>query len=259
MDKKTLIKILKSEPMTFSLEEVQNIMDEELLKDPEEMDTDLIDICVEVLEKAYSEEAQQKKSGKPKVRTISKVLLIVAIVVIFLTIAITVGANLNQNPVSNKFVQYARDHFAVNLRGGLADEEPASEESVDIVQALQNQGIDSIILPSEVLKFSYSDINIQDTDYLLGVRIKIQDLQSKVKGSLFIDRYDDLIADLAGVEKRQNTDYKVEQFYVNGIDVVLFYKEDRADIEYLDGLTTYMISLYDCDYETAVKIIMSLQ
>ena len=53
MDKDILLQILKCDPISFTLNEIEDIMDEELNKDPDEMDSELIDMCARILEKAY--------------------------------------------------------------------------------------------------------------------------------------------------------------------------------------------------------------
>ena len=53
MDRLTLLETLKSKSMTLSFEDIQGIMDEELNKNPEEMDAELIDLCADVLDNAY--------------------------------------------------------------------------------------------------------------------------------------------------------------------------------------------------------------
>lgn len=52
--KELISEIFKEEYVAFTLEEIEEIMDEELEKDQEEMDTDLIDICAEILVKQYA-------------------------------------------------------------------------------------------------------------------------------------------------------------------------------------------------------------
>lgn len=234
-------------------------MDEELEKDPAEMDTELVDLCVETLEEGYREAQQETHSGKPKRKNLRKVLLFAAIVVIFLAVALTVGAGLNKNPVSDGFVKYTPDHYEIDLRGGLTGDETTLKSNAGLVPALRELGFDDIVLPSGIFQYSYSDIVVQEAEYIMGVSIKLQDPQSGIKGYISIDRYDELISDIAGKGKNPDTDYRVEQFSVNGLDVLLFYNENRISIEYLDNLTEYMIYLDNCDYETAVAIIMSLQ
>lgn len=50
--KRKLAAVLKNDSMKLALEDVQKIMAEELAKDPEKMDPDLIDLCAEALENA---------------------------------------------------------------------------------------------------------------------------------------------------------------------------------------------------------------
>ena len=50
MKANTLKKILKIRSFDFTQEEIKNIMDEELEKDPDELDTDLVDMCLELLD-----------------------------------------------------------------------------------------------------------------------------------------------------------------------------------------------------------------
>lgn len=49
MDKETLRAVLKETPTTFTAEEIEMMMDEELEKPVGEMDTDLIDLCLDFL------------------------------------------------------------------------------------------------------------------------------------------------------------------------------------------------------------------
>lgn len=53
MEKDILLQILKSDPISFTLDEIEDMMDEELNKDFGEMDSELVDICARILEEAY--------------------------------------------------------------------------------------------------------------------------------------------------------------------------------------------------------------
>lgn len=172
------------------------------------------------------------------------ILLSVGVVVLILAVVLIVAVNVGKTSLTDAF--------------GSDDAESVSIVGNDFIRELQQQGIDNIVLPSELMKFSYSDIDIQDAEYVFGVRIKMLDPQSKIRGNIVIFRYDEVLSDIAGKGNNPNTDYKVEQFSVNGFDVLLFYNDKSFDIEYLDGLTEYGIYLDNCDYETAVSIIMSL-
>lgn len=58
----TLLDFLQTEPFSFTLRETAEIMDEELRKTPKDMDTKLIDLCVDILDREYS--AKFKKNTK---------------------------------------------------------------------------------------------------------------------------------------------------------------------------------------------------
>lgn len=49
MDKNILIEILKSKNDDISVKEIEDSLNEELSKSPEEMDTDLVDLCLKAL------------------------------------------------------------------------------------------------------------------------------------------------------------------------------------------------------------------
>lgn len=49
------IYILKKNKITFTERELNELMDSEMEKSPEEMDTDLIDFCLDVLNGKYGE------------------------------------------------------------------------------------------------------------------------------------------------------------------------------------------------------------
>ena len=100
MNKNSLLETLNSNKAKLTLEDIREIMDEELNKDPNEMDTDLVDMCIDILEEA-SENAQADEnaeitkpsgSGNKKVVKLTRALLIAAIVTVFFSIAIPVSA-----------------------------------------------------------------------------------------------------------------------------------------------------------------------
>ena len=115
MDSKDLIQILKSEPLKFTYDEIEQMMDEELEKDPAEMDTDFIDLCANVLNQAI--EANNKSNNKKHIKIrILKIAAIAAILAITIGIAVPVAAKYVDNDTSDKIVQFYEDHFSINLK-----------------------------------------------------------------------------------------------------------------------------------------------
>lgn len=179
MDNSNLLNVLKSDSMTFTVAEVRRIMDEELGKSPEEMDTELIDICAQILDKEYSkhnayaagDSAPKKKTSK--VIKLKKVLIAAAVVAAVCAIAIPVGAKYVSNDASDKIVQFFGDHFKVDLRGEKDDSQYKSLEGVDIEKELTNAGFFDVKLPEKLLngQIQKDDIEISEDEYYLSTSI----------------------------------------------------------------------------------------
>lgn len=65
MKKETFLAILNEEYMDFTEAELHEMIDEELTKDPDEMDTNLIDLCLDALDGKFDppcDEAETQNS-----------------------------------------------------------------------------------------------------------------------------------------------------------------------------------------------------
>lgn len=231
MDNNTIIKALKSKPMSFSLKEIQDIMDEELSKDPAEMDTDLIDLCMEVLEKGYAETESPKKIKKPK--KFSKVFLVAAIILILSLIAIPVSAN------------YIANHY--------------SKQQSDLIQKLQEQGFENVTLPTDLLYYEYSDMDVWSDSYAVFAEVKINDVNSDIEGLIMISQWDDISQNMSIYEA--DPDIRIETLMINDIYITVMEDEPgiNVNIDYIDNNTEYIIILNNCSFDTAVKTANSLK
>ena len=61
MTKKQLLKILNDDSLELTVEELENIIEEELQKDEAEMDPDLIEYCLYYISKAGADGGKEKK------------------------------------------------------------------------------------------------------------------------------------------------------------------------------------------------------
>ena len=62
MTKKQLLKILNDDSLELTVEELENIIEEELQKDESEMDPDLIEYCLYYISKAEADGGKEKKA-----------------------------------------------------------------------------------------------------------------------------------------------------------------------------------------------------
>ncbi|MDE5996352.1 MAG: hypothetical protein K2G56_05475, partial [Eubacterium sp.] len=159
MNNEELSQFLKSEPMKFTFAEIEQMMDEEMAKDPDEMDTDFVDLCVDVLSKAlddYNESKSAIQSKKNKRIKIAKICIIAAVIILAITMAVPVAAKYVKNDTSDKIVQFYEDHFSICLKNGETCSEKYSDESIELIAKLKDSGFENIILPSALLNGDYT-------------------------------------------------------------------------------------------------------
>ncbi len=251
MDKNTLIKILQEKSMSFTEEEVRALVNDELEKDPSEMDTQLIDYCVNLLLENEGEKAADNsdsiKESKQKTKKIkfSKTLLLIAVLIIIMAIAIPTGAKFVQINAKDDMVKYEKDHFSIELDG--------SEKSVDnIIAALENEGVENAVLPKALLGDDYEIYNLQKTDEKISMYF--EDTNSKINGNITIRSLKDEQKILYGIGETSNIYSSVKQISSNGINVFLFEDNNKFLITYIDSNIEYVISLDHCTLDIATKI-----
>lgn len=64
MTNSEFIKILNDDSLELTVEELENIIEEELQKDESEMDPDLIEYCLYYINKAESNNGKDEKTGR---------------------------------------------------------------------------------------------------------------------------------------------------------------------------------------------------
>lgn len=275
MDRLTLLETLKSKSMTLSLEDIQGIMDEELSKNPEEMDAELIDLCADVLDNAYfgtqgevitlennSEENQDNTKTHAKRIKFSKVFLIAAVFIIIASIAIPVSARYVHNETSDKIVQFFSDHFKMDLREGNQNANYHSNDNVNLIRELENAGFDKIILPAAFLNDNYSkeDIRITENDSSLSADVDFK-LDNNMTGCIGITKYKsaDIGEMLVGQGEIGKQYDSAKQITINGMDVLIFSSSEQAYICYVDNDIDYSISVLNCDLDKGVEIAKTLE
>lgn len=273
MNKDTLLAALKSESMLLTAEEIEGIMNEELEKSPEEMDTQLIDLCADVLDKAYfaaeestvpQEDIQNHK--KQKRIKISKVILAAAIIVISLSIAVPVSARFFHKEADDNIVEYDNENnwFQDNLLNGKHDAIKHSDPNNDLIKELKDKGLDDIILPSYFLDHDYTrTVNKQNEDYLFLDMLIDFKMENGLKGYIGITKHKTKVTeDIIGQGAMGYHMDSVKQITVNGMDVLIYYpssSENEVFIIYVDNNVEYSIEIFNCDLDTGTEIVKTLE
>ena len=254
MTKETLIKILSEKSMPFSEKEINEMLDAELEKAPEEMDTDFVNLCLDVLNGKYGEgyyaeddnsnngngqhsrtksekENDETKNKKRKIK-FGRILLIAAIIAAVLACSITAGA---------KFVQ-------IN-----ASEDTNQEDTVDnIVKTLVIDGVKNVILPSALLNGDYviSDYNIADNN----INFSFNSNNSETHATVNISSYSGYYSFSAGQADASDEFYSAEEIKSNGFTILKFKSDDLITLIYIAYDNEYTITLHNCDSKQADKI-----
>lgn len=271
MEKDTLFETLKSNAMSFTPAEIEQIMNEELGKAPEEMDTELVDLCAEVLHEVYfkgsraesEKSAGQEKGAKSKKIKFGKFVFIAAALAIIFGVTICAGAKYVHIEAAENIVEFVKDHFKINLQHAEREADTYSDESADLVQTLRENGFEEVILPAELLKDTYAVqlTNVSDDENFADIHIDFENNENNVSGYITIVKYKNEAAAVGIGQGDMSQSYdRVKQLTLNGMDVFVFGKNDgeHAFIMYIDGYTEYTISL-NCSFDEAVDIAQTLE
>lgn len=273
MTKETLIKILSEKSMPFSEKEIHEMLDAELEKDPAEMDTDFVDLCLDVLDGKYGEgyyvedndnddnnsdnadkdtdtdNGAEDKKDKPNKKRIKfgKALLIAAVVTVTLACSITAGAKLVQINASDDTVTYNGDHFSINLNG-----KDAENTVEDIVQTLTQDGIENVVLPSAILNDDYVIRDYNNSENTVSFHFESN--TSEIYGDLIISKFDDEYNFSSGQGEANDEYYSAEEINSNGFNILKFESDNLNTLIYVADNNEYTVTLHNCDTEKAMEI-----
>lgn len=248
MKKETFMAILEEDSMILTEKQLWEMIDEELAKDPSEMDTDLVDLCLDALDGKFDDEEIRQLNSRKRLRP-GKILLVAAVIVLILGISLPVCAkHLNLN-TGEGVVNYTGDYFKVNMT--------SSQNSVDVLSKLESENINAVI-PNELLKsecvFDNYQIDESNADCkVYYVEFEIKETKGSITINNYVDDYDFLIGKNLADEDFEN----FEQITKNGIEVLVFGDKETSYIYYIVDNIEYSIVLV-CDYSTAYNIAETL-
>ncbi len=246
MNKEILYEILNSESEKLSSAEIEGILNEELDKSPEEMDTDLVDLCLEALD-TTGEKKQNK--GKPKL-IIGRVLIAAVIFTLIVGISIPIGANYLNIHVPEGMVTIYKDCFRIDLTVDLQVD--------DVAGQLEQNGIHDVVLPAFLFS-PETKISNYMTDSSEGIKnVDFDFTYQEIDGHIGIARYREDFDFAVGKYQAPRNLENIEYFNINGINTLVFNKDEDSAINYIDGNVEYDIALH-CDFETACRIAKTLK
>lgn len=243
MKKETFMKILDTKPERLSLADIEAIMNEELEKDPAEMDTNLVDRCLDAL--------TEKGSSQPilKVRKsyASRIAIAVAVFALVVLFSFPAGAKLFQANVPEGIVEFYNSCFNVDV---------SKNENVDDIEAiLRKENIDSPILPG-IIYVQGTEISDYSTETISkDLIVKFDFKGDGANGTIVLQKHK---GNSASQLKDANNSSKVESILVGRVQTTIFENDDCITIAYSMDNIEYNVNLFDCSFDTACEIAKTL-
>lgn len=236
-----IIDVLNEKSMQFTRQEILDMMNEELQKEPGEMDADLVELCIDVLDGKYvcaddtaKEDKRPRETTYAKRMRIRKALLVAAIFAVILAITIPAGAKFVHMDATDDVVAYHANHFSIDL---------SQNKELKAVVA------DSVLPQAFLNDDTIYDMEISDTDTILYFK----DNSSDIYGNVIISN-NDKENFVSGLYDMNDEFYSAEEINVNGIKALVIQSEDLNTVVYLAGDKEYTITIHNCDFETAKQI-----
>lgn len=263
MTKETLMKILNEKSMSFSEKEIHDMMDAELEKSPEEMDTHFVDLCLDVLDGKYGEgyyvtdrentenadkdEEAKKAELRKKRLKISRNLLIAAVVTTILTFSATAGAKAVFVNADENLVTYITNHFNIDLKQNAME-----DDTLNIVDDLHTDGIENVVLPSAIVNDEYVVSDYAHSDN--NINFSVNNSASEISGTVNINMYNENYEFSNGIGGINDEYFAVNQAKCDIAEVLVLESKDYIAIVYAYENNEYTITLDNCDSDTAMKI-----
>lgn len=258
MNDSTLKEVLKVNFLSFSKEEIENIMEEELEKAPGEMDTELIDMCLDILMGEPNEKADEDLAASPAVSdkkakriNFKKGILVAAIITLLLSIAIPVSANVFNIDVPENILKLYDKFFDLDLT------EKKQSERLDYLLA-QND-LKNLVLPQFLFtQCEISDFVKKEENFLVRAHFIFTDKENEISGKVRLDSMGTKMDFLNG-EGLVNGHYEeAKQITINGINVIIFSENNNCFIIYYINELEYSIVLNGVTFDKAVEIASTL-
>lgn len=251
--KKELLKIADSGLANLSCEQIKQLIKKESEKDYENINTDFIDLCFDVLAMKQGNHsfASTKLQTKKKV-TAKKVLLFAAVFMIFVVTTLTVSANVFHFNIPKEISLLIKGNAQTDTNFEFADTMADGYllENSELAQNLKTQGVTPVTLPEALIKETCT-INKVDNitaDKSISADILIEFQFNNSFGKMIVSQH---TYDLQWTGEIVDMDVlSADMIKVNGMDVLIFERENSCTIRYKDRQTTYDIYL-ETDFETA--------
>lgn len=256
LSKKKLQKMIASDFTDLTVEEIKALIQNEVEKGADKLDTDYIDLCFELLsiKKDDVSDVKRIKFSKP-----IKIMLVAAVIVTLLVSTITVmaqfGLNLPQR-IAHLLEGDAKVDYKLESFNNTANGYTLLES--DLAKQLETYGITPITFPEELIKENcrITKITNMTSDESISKDATIDFDYKDYHGVLSITQYSDGF--MFGGETTVVDVISGQMKNINGMDVVILEQEDDyCTVRYKDNNTIYELFI-DCDLDTMITFVESI-
>ena len=259
--KEALIKCLTEEGLGLSKQEIEKMLYDELEKPEDEVDCEIVDMCIELLAEidhiklpdtdvvppAPPVPARKKKRWKAA-------LLVAAIFVLMVSATIVVSAQVFHFDIVNYVVELFSDHVEVDYGETSQQADNYLPADTDLRKELEAHEISPVLLPDEFLKDAQIQAEYHVTDLSREANIHA------VKGSDSIDmtitQY--ITQDLIGEGEHQGKVVDSREITVGDIAILVLDFGDRRTISFVDNCTQYILET-TLNMDKAIQLAESIQ
>jgi hypothetical protein len=236
---------LNDKELDGSLEEnLSKIIDDEMEKPEEEMDTELIEYCLDKLSELDSNATNadiKKGNGDSNDKHIKikfrRVIAIVAVAAVLLVGTMSVSAVIFDVNLFDGMVELYNDYIRINF--DKTDDKADNYQllGTDLAKELADNGFDKVLLPEAIFSDEYE---ITEIEYESGELMNSANITFKYKnelGSLDITKYtmDEIVPDIEFL----NVTSEIKEVKSGNVTIYCFMQGNSAAVTYRDGLSIY--------------------
>ncbi len=252
--------VLLDDSVLMSKQELEEIIEDELLKSESEMDADLIEYCLDNIKKLELSEESNKKEEIKKVFVVNpkiwRVLVAMSVILVFAVTASAVYFNIPEN-IAQLINGNAELDFNLENADTTADGYALLE--TDLAKELESFGITPVTFPEALVSDECKILKTENltVDKAISLDAHINFEYKGLLGGVLIEQFMPVGSEWTG----SNTVMDVKSatmINVNGLDVLVFEQEENCSIEYRNNLTHYYFYI-ECDFETAKEFAKTIK
>ncbi len=251
--------VLLDNSQVMSKQELEEIIENELLKSESEMDADLIEYCLDNIKKLELSEESNKKEESKKVFFINpkmwRVLVAMSVVFVF---AITASAFYFNIPEEIAQLINGNAELDFNLENADKTADGYALLETDLAKELESFGITPVTFPEATVRkeCKISKIENLTVDKAISSNAYIHFVYNGSLGRMRIEQKNSF-EEVEGISTVMDVEAG-EMLNINGLDVLIFEQDENCTIKYREATRIYSIYL-ECNYEIAKEFAKTIK